>query len=107
MVIRFVLPIFVYDRCKCDWYTVSMQLYTPPTKIEGRLRDVVVILIGLWLSILGIFAWWTDYVLYSMPQYADEWTSEEKEQSLTRLIERAKKEGVVELSSEEKLRLMQ
>jgi hypothetical protein len=84
-----------------------MQLYSPPTKIEGRWRDAVVIGIGIWLAMLGGFAWWTDYLLYSIPDFVAEWTSEEKKESLSRLVEKAQQQGVIEASTEEKIRALE
>ncbi len=83
-----------------------MQLYAPQTRIEGRWRDAVVIFIGLWLALLGAFAWWTDYLLYTIPDFVDEWTSEEKQKSVQSLIERAQAEGVVEPTQEQKMLLL-
>jgi hypothetical protein len=84
-----------------------MQLYAPQTKIEGRWRDGVVISIGIWLSMLGGFAWWADYLLYSIPERTLEWTADQKEKKLVELIEKAKSQGVVEPSLDEKMRALE
>lgn len=100
-------PQKVRRRLRLNWYTRAMQLYSPPTKIEGRWRDGVVIAIGVWLTMLGGFAWWTDYLLYSVPEFVEEWTAEEREESLSHLVERAQQQGVIEATAEEKMKALQ
>lgn len=73
--------------------------------IQEILNPQILMLLGAVLSLLGAYLLWQ--ILVQGGYLRNEWTSEEKKQALTELIERAKSQGVKEPTREEKLRALQ
>ena len=83
-----------------------MDIYAPQTEIKSPWKEYSIMLFGFWLAGLGCLVWWADYILYFAKDTQVEWTSEQKQIGLKKLIEKAKYSGVEEITAEQKLRIM-
>lgn len=84
-----------------------MNLYEPQTEIKSPWKDYAFMVLGFWFGLLGILAWWANYIFFTLPNSEAGWTAEQKHKALVELVENAKASGVVEPTAEEKMRALQ
>ena len=84
-----------------------MNLYAPQTEIGNPWKYYILLCLGFWFAVLGVLAWWANYLELATSNITTEWTAEQKQKSLELLSEKAKRQGVVEPTFEEKMQALQ
>jgi hypothetical protein len=83
-----------------------MDPFDQSTEVEKTIfTGPVLMSLGAALTLVGLYFLW--HALVAGNILRNEWTAEEKKQALIELTEKAKSQGVVEPSREEKLRILQ